>query len=386
MIIAEGTWLTEGGYIVKLDSKLRAGIEHSPGLTTSRNNSKRLKKGWIWEKNGSIEGLMPEWCEKLKIVHKLDSEPKVPSGYKYVGDYPQIREVKVGEYYIALNGMASFSDHIKRLDEGSQLITSTVLGHKRLVVEPLASPETKSVPISLEIGKTYLTKGGYVVKISKTTHSGMFQGLKECSPGLNYANKTCEELGYNGWHWRKNGSIILNEEWADKLCIVKELPFDLPALSGYEWSGGYPQLREPEKGERYVSPYNKYDYVMCDGNTIDLAYLGKKRLIVTPLESAPKLKLGRIYTYNPLADISAVPEAPPNMATPNLAKRAASYFVVEPAKGTYRVAKESTGYIVFLGLLSVAGYSCYNPSGVATFVKSCVPHISVSVEKPEILK
>jgi hypothetical protein len=74
------------------------------------------------------------------------------------------------------------------------------------------------------------------------------------------------------------------------------------------------------------------------------------------------------------------------MATPNLAKRAASYFVLEPAKGIYRVAKESTGYIVFIGMLSAAAYTCYNPSGVATFVKSCVPNVSVSFEKPEILK
>ena len=308
----------------------------------------------------------------------------------------------------------------------------------------------------------------------------MYEGLKECSPGLNYADKTCGKLGYNGWCWNKNGSISLNEEWAEKLRIVKELPFTLQKLpSDYQWAGGYPQFRKPLTGDQFLGLWGNGDFDgrIHSAGSVDSIF-GGRRLIVEKIPSSReqemrlspqmikrdqipftgpgkyelfngqivnlcelrnclssdkiKSKSGLVsswlwerdgtikgmgfedrsllYLKKKLEDKPAAPDLPaPREAdvksgpfgtkwhhkpakvvcdekTPTLATRVASYCVVEPAKGICRVAKESMGYIIFVGLISLAGYSCYNPSGVATLFKSCIPNISVSVEKPEIMK
>lgn len=110
--------------------------------------------------------------------------------------------------------------------------------------------------IKLEVGKTYLTAGGYIIPIVKNEMS-LFYTTLECSPGENkYSRKRGN--GEDGWAWNRDESISgLSPEWIKKLTIVKELPFPLPKPpAGYQYKGGFPQLKKVEKGDTYLTSHS----------------------------------------------------------------------------------------------------------------------------------
>lgn len=88
-------------------------------------------------------------------------------------------------------------------------------------------------PIKLEVGKTYLTKAGYIIPIVHKSN-GYYLSTIECSPGITRNSKRTiqqflSDCGRSdddkkfGWMWENNGEIYLDPEWSDKLQIVKEL-------------------------------------------------------------------------------------------------------------------------------------------------------------------
>lgn len=125
------------------------------------------------------------------------------------------------------------------------------LSNNRFVKVPSAN-------ISLESGKTYLTAGGYLVKIIK--QNGGFFTTIDCSPGVNNAGKTVRQLNTEvsirnnkGWLYSEFGQTYLNDEWNEKLKIVKAMDFPIPKPPvGYKYLDGYPQWRAPKVGEWYA--------------------------------------------------------------------------------------------------------------------------------------
>lgn len=127
-------------------------------------------------------------------------------------------------------------------------------------VSDTPTKDNKSPIIKLEDGKTYVTAGGYVVKI---IHCNTFYyATIETSPGVNSGGQDITKvridcpLKYNsltlGWCYYADGTISLGSGWSEKLRIVKELPEGIPTIpSGFQWAGGYPQCRVPVEGEQF---------------------------------------------------------------------------------------------------------------------------------------
>jgi hypothetical protein len=61
-----------------------------------------------------------------------------------------------------------------------------------------------------------------------------------------------------------------------------------------------------------------------------------------------------------------------------------AYWITEPAYNTYTAVKKSVRYVVLWGVISGIGYTAYNPTGVASFIKSCLPKITVRYENEKV--
>lgn len=120
---------------------------------------------------------------------------------------------------------------------------------------------TPAKQIKLEVGKTYLTAGGYVVHITaaKLFHNEYYTTI-ECSPGVNVSGHTIHKVSSDrtndykkyGWQYQSDGTIFLGNEWAEKLRITEEFSKLKPAPQGFRYAGGFPQARPPKKGEFYI--------------------------------------------------------------------------------------------------------------------------------------
>ena len=127
---------------------------------------------------------------------------------------------------------------------------------------------------------TYLTAGGYVVTLDEDLISPV-----ELSPGMNSNNQPSYIC--NGWMWKNDGTITLNEEWSEKLKIVEKLQFELPPCpSGYKWAGGYPQYRRPKEGEYFIGQkQNEFKSVFKASKYYVVPHgCDDRRLIVEPKE------------------------------------------------------------------------------------------------------
>jgi hypothetical protein len=147
----------------------------------------------------------------------------------------------------------------------------------------------------IEKDKTYITTGGYVVKLNYNL----------CAPGMSPGeNDDYCAADPGGWHWEKDGGIIgLTPEWIEKLKIVEECPFEVPALpEGYRWTDGFPQVRIPKKGEYFLSYDSRTktfsEVKCCDGNYITPYGTDGRRLILapeTPKETWPRYFVGECW-------------------------------------------------------------------------------------------
>ena len=185
--------------------------------------------------------------------------------------------------------------------------------------------------MKLEVGKTYITQGGYLVKIVDHNSYEYYYYAGKChSPGLNSLGKTVDEISRTegrtwsneGWAWNRDGTITLNEEWSEKLKIIKEAPFKIPECpDGYRWAGGYPQIVTPNIGD-YVLSYSADDsfgwvpyiadesILLCIANGENDICIGLEKITATPaapvtekkkpmwrmLKPGEKVKLGDYYS------------------------------------------------------------------------------------------
>jgi hypothetical protein len=400
--ISEGTWLTEGGYVVELSKDRRATQKTSPGTFHKRpcvKCNQHNKRGWFYSYD-TPKSLDDDWSEKLRIIEKLPfTLPELPSGYQWAGGYPQFRKPLTGDQFLGLWGNGDFDGRIH-----SAGAVDSIFGGRRLIVEKIQlSGEKEMISHPKKIKRNqipftgpgkYELFNGQIVNLDKS---------RNCLTSDNIKTKS-EEVSC--WRWESDGRIIgmgfedhsllyLKKKLEDKTATpelllpreqemaecVTHVPFSGPAR--YELMNG--QIVHLDANQACLTSDGVKDE--C-GNSARWRWCRDGEIGGLGFDDHSHLYLKRKLDPNELVGVKTTEEMRQQVydGKPSLTSRVANYFVVEPAKGIYRIAKESMGYIVFIGLLSVAGYSCYNPSGVANFIKSCVPHVSISFEKPEIMK
>lgn len=162
--------------------------------------------------------------------------------------------ITINKEYIVLD---SWSTGVKIINDDGK--AESYLFHRFTLKKPV--PAAKQ--IKLEVGKTYLTAGGYVVHITamKPVSGNQYYTTIECSPGFNCDGKTiqdvlssCRKGEYKkyGWQYQSDGTIFLGNEWTEKLRITEEFSKLKPAPKGFRYAGGFPQARPPKKGEFYM--------------------------------------------------------------------------------------------------------------------------------------
>lgn len=139
-------YVTKAGYVVffakKTYSLFTAHKKFSPGVNTSNgstsNNLSFPEDGWFWTEDCNIYGLDKDWNDKLTIVGELPCKfpDKLPEGYQWAGGFPQFRNVKIGEYYLTVDGHGNPFNIYTCTGVGVfGFPNSSVLGGKRFIVE-----------------------------------------------------------------------------------------------------------------------------------------------------------------------------------------------------------------------------------------------------------
>ncbi len=181
-------YVTKTGYVIRMSdlAGAKSGSLYSkhriPGVTERGYSNLAC---WAWQADGTIDGLTPEWTDKLKIVAKLPVEiPALPEGCKWAGGHMQYRSPKNGEHFIStiLSGITALA---------SDDYTNSPSYH-RFIVEKEAKVLT-NIPFT-GVG-TYTLMDGREVHLDKNGRCLESDGIKD-------------SLGQAlSWSWNINGTI-----------------------------------------------------------------------------------------------------------------------------------------------------------------------------------
>lgn len=200
----------------------------------------------------------------------------------------------------------------------------------------------------LEHNKRYVTESGYVVHIVKD--GDYFFATIKSSPGTacsgvspekydkDLRRKECSGKGY-GWEYHSCGKLAHHH--LIKLDIVREL----------------------QSSDRL--------------ETVD----GFLKLVSLTSEPSIKKEETTMKKETAIAIASATAKF-----VGNTAFKAANYFAIEPAMNIGRPIVRSIRYAMFVGGLGLMAYGWNHPEEAKSAVAKCLPSISFSVERPEILK
>lgn len=198
--------------------------------------------------------------------------------------------------------------------------------------------------------KRYVTKSGFVVHIVKDGEYFFFAteasspGTTEmCMPAAEYdkkiRRKECRGKGY-GWEYSKDGR-----------CDHYIIPFELDIV-------------------RELGPSDNVESV--DGFV---------KLVSVTSEPSIKKEETTMKKETAIAIASATAKF-----VGNTAFKAANYFAIEPAMNIGRPIVRSIRYAMFVGGLGLMAYGWNHPEEAKAAVAKCLPSISFSIERPEILK
>ena len=159
LLVTKGNWLTAGGYFVELNENLRAKQEYCPGKSIHGYNAASFTAvglGWTWNSDGSIPGIDPEWTEKLRIIKQLNIKlPRLPTGYKWKGGYPQFQDVKMGDTYLRMT-IDDFIGDVLTVKHDYDLPSMCFLEKQRILVEKVEKVESvETVKVALMPGSLY---------------------------------------------------------------------------------------------------------------------------------------------------------------------------------------------------------------------------------------
>lgn len=102
IIDGAGVYETKGGYLVELDHTLTSRTP-VPGIVAFGAVYISKHEKLVWQTDGSINGMNPEWTEKLRIVEKFKgwkAIPKPPVGYDYKDGYPQYCHIQPYQFFL----------------------------------------------------------------------------------------------------------------------------------------------------------------------------------------------------------------------------------------------------------------------------------------------
>lgn len=269
----------------------------------------------------------------------------------------------------------------------------------------------------------YLTAGGYLITL-KGVDGYLFAPLA-LSPGLTHLGRSVYQvrsIGYRykgyGWVWEQDGTIKnLQDEWIEKLRIIKELKGNIPELpAGYKWKDGFPRIGNFELGTIIFRTLTKSGYYLenidKDPHTSlsnqsywSLNDVGSKRLL---LEKEDKMEVTLPKTDDKYAQYAQFPvevkaeifmeahtspqednnvatvtfsatkdsETPNIMANP-IRQSWLSYFVSEPLSNTYKFVKPSFRYALLYSVIGFGVYTATHFEAALSLIKSCLPKINI---------
>ena len=276
---------------------------------------------------------------------------------------------------------------------------------------------------------SYLTKCGYVVELDHNQRG-------HC-PALTKKGLSSKKMG--GFYWYDNGGINgFDPEWTEKLHLVEEVNFKLPTEadlpSGYEFVEGM-EFREPKLGDTFLNISGQNGFIQsvttcpCDGYAVKSHYNGRRFILrlkaATTFTTKPPawefklpeskyaFPLASTYNYVPLASVNIDTEISANdwsgvftstklekvmsknlgsyawsatKFTGRLIKRAIAYQFIEPVKIVGAKILRTVRYVTLAAMLSGGTYTYYHPAEAVSFFKSLLPSISISFDKPDIMK
>lgn len=141
-------YITKGGYIIPIvdckgDADFTPGVNFSGQTIKEFNNKNDVRTGWLWNTNGTINGLEPEWAEALEIVGEYPFPMALPEGFKWKGGFPKLEYPKVGEYYL------SVQNYVDENTDSLPFCEASGIGKKRIILVP-AEPEKQEPKPSQE--------------------------------------------------------------------------------------------------------------------------------------------------------------------------------------------------------------------------------------------
>lgn len=274
-----GVYETQGGFLVELDKSLTS-VTPIPGKKTNG----------IWQPNGSIYGMNPEWTEKLRIIDKVyaDHIPTPPEGYQYAGGYPQYRFIAPNEWCMSsVTGL---------LDRNT--------GSRRTI--------TKNIPLSkLEYYECDNPDPSYVVRKGDQFF---------------WANEWVDTDKCVGMTVENAFRPILKMRSLSPFPQKKEIWY-IVTNPDYVLSEG-DQYQNIDDGERWFSIINSIGKTRQQAKLDGPRWKCRSKNKEACLSSAPK----EIPYTNFNFDLTAT------LVKPSLLKRSFNYWVIEPAANAFRYA------------------------------------------------
>lgn len=383
----KGIYLTYGGHLVKI-------IYTNNGILSASGFS------FNWYQDGGDPFLVtqktfPHLNLKLKCLTDLTELPTLPDGYlwkdplneKYGTSIITLQKPTAEDTFIGIHDPKNFS---KVVVEAANIVKQTAFFDE---LRPLlVRKSSMALPKSFTKDGIYLTEGGYLVDL-KFSGYGLMNGP---------------------YVWTTEGgaccavNILLNEQGTalKELTTLKELP---KPPKGYKWKDEFNQkygdkivkLDHPKENDEYcamdvcsfvgkVNTHFKND-TLCK-------ILNQMRPLVTRVESTVETTQNPVSVSveekvmsatNPtpeqqqIASIKTVAKAIAKTGG-NIALRTVNYWFVQPAIAYVSRIGRSVRYVTFLAMVGGSVYGYYNPDAVVSFVKKCVP--KVTIEAPEIMQ
>lgn len=407
-------YVTRGGYVVHIikhpNIYFYASIESSPGVTKDglsvrKNNTIRPlglnKFGWTYDQYGVILGLNSEWQEKLTIVEELPCPfpEKLPEEYKWAGGFPQFRKPKNGEFYFS-NSLQS----VLIMQNPYSSPVDSVYSGKRFILESVSM----STITSIEDPEEW-------VEITDLNHVDRPNIDQWSFNGIIWKNTiaatTTMSLGeLHKLHGNSNAKYRCKRKdlpMASKIIESNEIIPVPPKLSGdYEFTSTPPKYDYPKSGDYYTSTGSLIDRANFD-------YIKNKYFIVKKKDPAPSVPRQKYPKYFQSSDKNTAfvkvlsdseyrmvdfdgqeslslhgPISPrfdyrcefteqEALALLNPKVMSFSYWVTEPIGNMVKAAKKSVRYIVITSILSASTYTVVQPAKAVSFVKSCLPKVSI---------
>jgi hypothetical protein len=399
-----GVYLTKGDYLVKVNDKKR-GFFKNVCLCWFSDGTPNYFGSDLDIMNATLVAKMPEG-------YKI---PECPEGFTF-GDGPILREPKMGEWFI--------SDAGKPLEmKGTWTRKLPEVGSKRIILTKVADPDPrdypKIIPTETESVKLWSVQTPKVpdLQVSFEPNPSMVEELRKMASGgitdicwgpeirksdawqivdrytkasmreaaskpipfsgpgvyLTVGSRVVE-LNSDARLVREDGCLgdiqyyKTGRPTSEDLRLNLSQKLDIKTLGlpeGFEYRGDV-KMEELKDGDWFISSVTGKPYQHSVGE------VPTKAFGIKVYKKEEKMKKETVIAVA--------------STTGNLALRALNYWLFEPAMGVGSRVLSSVRYVTFFAGITAA-IAAYNfPEKTKEIVKSVLPTVNISVERPEILK